>query len=363
MLFERKYVRAWRYLLKFQKLFKEIFGITKTTYVWNRVPYYKKLWIEAAEQCDLKLIALAEDVWEMRDSSDECVCRIVNCYVELDDPVTLHIAGDKELTYNLLTDAGLPVAEHAVYTLDTLDKLKEFTSNTTGPYVIKPASGTGSAIGVTTHLDNHDQCLQASALASIYCNRILIERFVPGEVYRLLFLEQELVSAVRRRGLSVVGDGEKSLKELVADQFPEELSGVNKDLWNSDADLATTIGLQGLQGSSVIESGCSVLAKSVSDTTTDNVEIRTVYTEEVTDTISDAIVQQCRKACVTLRSNFCGVDLILLDPTAPLGKGNGVIGEINTTPGLHHHYNLPGSNRSEDAATTVLKTLLNTRAG
>jgi hypothetical protein len=41
--------------------------------------------------------------------------------------------------------------------------------------------------------------------------RLLIERAVPGEEYRFLFLDGELLDVIRRRSTRVVGDGRSSV--------------------------------------------------------------------------------------------------------------------------------------------------------
>lgn len=349
-------IKVRRLVEKLKKMFSSYFGRKKTTYVWDRVSYYKDIWQRAANDEKLQFVALADDVWELRNSENRCVTRINNCYVELDDPVTLHIAGDKVLTYSLLAEAGIAVAPHATFTLDSLHLLREFIDTQSGPFVIKPASGTGSGIGVTTHIDGYSKCVKAAVLASLYCKTILVEQFIPGEVYRLLFVNGELVSAVRRTGLRLEGDGKSSIAQLVSAQHPEIASS-----WPNDLDLQATIRTQGFTESTIPPAGDRPLIKSVTESYRDNIEIRTVYTEDVTEELCSDIVEDARRTSQVLRSEFCGVDLILLDPQKPLRDGNGVVGEVNTTPGLHHHYKLSGSNTRPDAAVVVLRHILRSR--
>lgn len=85
-------------------------------------------------------------------------------------------------------------------------------------------------------------------------------------------------------------------------------------------------------------------------------EDRTVFNENVTGHVCREIERLAARAACILGSRFAGVDLITLDPTLPLDKTGGVINEINTTPGLHHHYGLINDNASP--AVEVLKHLL-----
>ncbi len=59
-----------------------------------------------------------------------------------------------------------------------------------------------------------------------------------------------------------------------------------------------------------------------------------------------------------LKSDFVGVDLIMSDPSAPLDESGGVINEVNTTPALHHHYDI-NVERFPEPAVEALSLLLN----
>ena len=347
---EKMYIQQRRLIEKIRKSAARYLGRSKTIYVWDRTPYYREMWKKAAQRRNMQFVELANDIWELRDNNGKCFTRINNCYVELDNPVTLHIAGHKAVTYALLSDAGLPVPANLSFTLDSLDKLAEFVRNQPGPLVVKPASNTGSGLGITTHLNTYRGCVKAAALASLYGPELLVEQFVAGEVYRLLFVGAEFVSGVRRNGLRIDGDGKSTLSELIR--------AVNPDLvanWRNDLDLQTTTRLQGFDESTVLAAGQNVLVKSAPDTYEDNIEIRTVYTEDVTSELCSDIIEEARQAARVLRSELCGIDLILLDPKRSLRDGNGIIGEVNTTPGMHHHYNLPGYDPQNDAADVVLE--------
>ena len=56
--------------------------------------------------------------------------------------------------------------------------------------------------------------LLATALASRYGKRLLIENQAAGTMYRLLFLDGQLLDTVRRLAARVVGDGRSSIREL-----------------------------------------------------------------------------------------------------------------------------------------------------
>lgn len=345
----RHWVAAARLWYRLWTRLRSLLGIKRTTYVQERVPFYRSIWTSAAADLGLELVALSDTIWEVR-RDDVRIARLHNYIVSLDDPVTLDVAGDKLLTYRLLAEAGVSTPPHVGVTIRTLNEIERFVDRHAGPYVIKPARNTSSGLGVTTHLRGLRECLSAAALAFNYCDEILIEPYVVGESYRLLFLGHELVCASRRAGMRVTGDGERSIAELMA-----ATSDGSRPNWRADLDVGATLEAQGLSLDTVPSNGVRVLVRGTGHRYEGSSEVRTVYTEDVTRLLCEEIVDQGRRASLALGSEFCGVDVLTLDPAVALERSGGAVNEINTTPGLHHHYNLTGPAPAEPLANVVLR--------
>ena len=343
---ERVLVRLAMFWHRVWRRVRHALGLVKTVYVQDRVPYFFELWRSAAADLKWQFTALSRSVWEIRDGG-ELVSRISNFVVQLDDPVTLDIAGDKLLTYKLLREAGLTIPPYASFDLASLGELRRFTERESGPFVVKPARNTSSGLGVTTGLRRHGECLYASALALTYCDEALVERQIPGESYRLLFLGGRMICASRRAGLRVTGDGASTIGELI---------GRGAGGRHADTDVRSTLAAQRLTLQTVLPKGSTVLVRSAGASVGGgSSEVRTIYTEDVTGLVCSSIVEQGRRASVALGSEFCGVDVITTDPTIPLAESGGAINEVNTTPGLHHHYGLGAEASREPLACTVLR--------
>lgn len=347
-------LKGLRVLYRIRRELQQRFRPPKTLYVWNRVPYYRQLWEEACAAFGLDLVELTEDTWEVQQEG-AVVTRINNCYLELDNPVTLTAAGNKRVTYELLQRDGLPVAAYQAFTLRDLAPMHRFMREHPGPFVVKPSYGTGSGLGVTTHLVEPRECARAAVFASLYCEEVLIEQHIPGEVYRLLYLGDRVIAASRRRGFWVTGDGASTIRQLYLDRRP---ASVGEEEWLGDPDYTHSLALQGLAPDDVPGSGERRLLKSVATPTTSTLEVRTVYDEDALESLAPEIVTSAERAARALRSEFCGVDIITPDPGSPLEKSGGVIGEINTTPGLHHHYRIAGSEGAEHIGVTVLRYIM-----
>ncbi len=351
------FVKFERFRHKLVKAARRAAGIKKTVYVQERVHLYRQIWETAARELGFEFVPLSESVWEIREGT-QCISRFDNYIVQLDDPVTLNIAGDKLLTYKLLQDAGLTIPRFAAITIDCLDVLRRFMKEVKGPFVIKPARNTSSGLGVTTHLNGYRQCLSAAGLALTYCHEAVIEEQIVGESYRLLFLGHQMVCASRRTGTRVVGDGQRTIAQLLDAHDATGTASRRLHSSSHDRDVRTTLARQHLTLQSVPAVDATVLVRSAGGALANGQEIRTVYTEDVTDLVCDALIEEGRKASLAVGSEFCGVDLITRDPTVPLDRCGGVINEVNTTPGLHHHYLIEASGRRERLAKTVLEYLV-----
>jgi D-alanine-D-alanine ligase-like ATP-grasp enzyme len=327
---------------------------SRQVYVQDRVAEYRALWQATAAEIGARLAPLADDLWEL--SLEGKTTRILNHCLQFDDPVILETAGNKPLVYRLLRERGLRVPEHAVFDLKQLHQAELFLSRHARGCVVKPASGTSSGLGITTHVFTARDLRRAAILASLYASQLLIESMVPGESYRLLVLDGEVLHAVRRRGLRLVGDGASSIAELIRAENRRRAERGEAAI-GTGKDCQFTLDYQGLSVSSTPAEDQSFLVQTVSDPRQRHVEVRTVYDETVTDLVCYAIKRNASVVAEALRSRFIGVDVITTDPSVSLEESGGAIIEANTTPGLHHHYDLKRE-QFPQPAPQVLRTLL-----
>lgn len=317
----------------------------RTVYVQSRVGEYRGYWSGAARRIGADFQPLSDGIWEVRRGDG--VVRCANYVVSADDPVTLRVAGDKPLCYRLAQGCGVPVPLHAVFTLDRLRDVRAFVGEHGGRWAVKPASGSASGLGVTTHVRGWRAVREAALLASLYDPRFLVERTVAAESYRLLFLGGEMVHAVRRRGSRVAGDGRTALGDLLKN------AGVPLD----EATRAT-LDHQGLDPADVLPDGVERVVRGVPAQARSLSELRTVYDESVTGSVGPGLTEEARRVVEAVGSEFAGVDVLTNDPGRPLAETGGVFLEINTTPGIHHHYHTERERAEHPVAARVLEYLL-----
>ena len=215
--------------------------------VKGRAEFYRSLWKEAAESCGGTARPLGGAVLEIR-------CRGVRVLVSdtltsLDDPVTLRIAGNKPLVHELLGQRGIPVPRHVTCRFDDLDAAWCFASEHVGPVVVKPAWGTGAGEGITAAVSRRSDLAGAMARAGVYCADVVIEEQIEGDNYRLLYLDRELLDAVRRAAPSVRADGSSTIRQLIAAEIEDRRRGgmeVAQSLIDVDPEVRRALRAQGM---------------------------------------------------------------------------------------------------------------------
>lgn len=355
-------LKAYRAYFLARKAVHKITGHQTSVYVWKRTDWYREMWRQAAEALGAEFLPHTTSIWRVKLAGKSVF--MDNHAIGYDNPIALRVAGHKPLTYRLLMEADIPVPEHLVFRCDQLDLARAFLADHDGPFVVKPAVGSSAGIGVTTHIRNYDECLKAIALASLYDNQVILERFIPGEVYRLLVLDGEVIAASRRDGIRHRGDGKKNCREFIMqgkEASPAEPTGSSRSLAPDDRDIAVTLAAQGLNLESVPEAGSQFLLRSSPEVGAGYKEVRTIYTTAVLDEICDDLKTKAGEACKAIGTQLAGVDMITMDPTRPLKDSGGKVGELNTTPGLHHHYDLIGSAPDDKPAVKVLAKALAAR--
>ena len=347
-------LQAERKLTRLRKMWADVTSSSGQTYVQDRISQYREMWQAVADSVGAEFTVMSDAVWKVELNNRSTM--ILNDVLQFDDPVTLEVAGMKPLAFKILAEAGLQVPPHEVFRLDEIDKAYAFSSRFPEGVVVKPASGTSSGQGVTTHILSKKEVRKAAVLASLYGSDLMIEPMIPGECYRILVLDGKAIHAVCRRGPRLIGDGQRNVSGLIS----QENMGRKKDslpVLDTDRDCLFTLEYQHLSLDSVPAKDQIFLVKSVNDPVRKQIEVRTVYNETVTDSICDSLKETAEQAAKLLGSRFVGVDFITTDASVSLRESGGVINELNTTPGLHHHYD-SRSEKYPGPAVEALKSLL-----
>lgn len=83
--------------------------------------------------------------------------------------------------------------------------------------VIKPARGE-QGIGITVGVTARAELKAAVARARQHCADVLVEELHSGEDLRVIVIDHEVVAAAVRRPASIVGDGTRTVRDLIVRQ-------------------------------------------------------------------------------------------------------------------------------------------------
>lgn len=255
------------------------------------------------------------------------------------------ICDNKWLARQFLAARGLSVASSGRFTRNSAAAAMEFAKTKIGyPVVIKPNSASRGR-GITTNIldDASFQVAWRTANSSSRSQTNLVERQIDGEDYRFFVVGGKVVSATWRRRANVVGDGKKSILELIK----EKNSLRSKNLYLKSYPIPTEISsLEALIRSPRILShipsdGEYIELRSVSNASAggDTVDV----TDEVHSSLKDVAVAAIQ-ACPGML--YGGVDVIAKSIHAPASPGTYVVAEIEFSPAPLAHFPLSGSARN-----------------
>jgi cyanophycin synthetase len=261
------------------------------------------------------------------------------------------IAQDKELTKKLLDAAGVPVP-HGRIALDA-DDAWAAALEIGLPVVIKPKDG-NQGKGVTVNITTREQMLGGFAAASEFRDDILVERYLPGNDFRLLVVGNKLVAAARRDPPQVIGDGVKTVRQLVdmVNLDPRRGNGHSTPLTKirfDDIALAS-LATQGYEADSVPPRGRRVILRNNANLSTGGAAT------DVTDDVHPEVAARAVAAAHMVGLDICGVDLVCDSVLKPIEEQGGGVVEVNAAPGLRMHL-APSFGKGRAVGEAIISTM------
>ncbi len=255
---------------------------------------------------------------------------------DLNSLVSSNIVNNKCLTKCILEKNNIPTPKG--WALKNLKKALDMIDNgeLKFPLVVKPVDGSqGQAVAV----DINNKEFLAKAIREVHkCNRrkkgrpnsFLIEEYVPGGDYRILVLDGKVLTTLLRKPAYVVGDGIKTIRELIDEYNSQE--GVSKDQplcpIVRDYEFERNLHTQGLSEDTVILKDKVVYLRKNANVSTGGRSF------ECDSKVNPEYKKLAIKLAKIFQIRFCAVDLIAAD----IGKYEkfGII-ELNETPGFDIH--------------------------
>jgi len=260
------------------------------------------------------------------------------------------IAQDKDLTKSLLMAAGVPVPVGKP--AQNLEQAWAIAEEIGLPVVVKPQDG-NQGKGVTVNIvtrEHFDVAYEAAA----YYGEVMVERFLPGQDYRLLVVGNKLIAAARREPPLVVGDGVHTVQELVnlVNADPRRGDGHSTSLTKIKFDgiAFARLAQQELHPESVPEKGRRVILRNNANLSTGGTAT------DVTDDVHPEVAARAVAAAQMVGVDICGVDVVCESVLRPLEELQGGIVEVNAAPGLRMHIS-PSFGKGRNVGKAVIESM------
>ncbi|OUS01330.1 cyanophycin synthetase [Flavobacteriales bacterium 33_180_T64] len=267
--------------------------------------------------------------------------------------IGVELACDKEDTKYLLEQAEIEVPRGDIIRRER--SLEEACRYVGYPLVIKPIDGNHGR-GITVDIQNYDDALVAfrHAKDSTRSGAIIVEKFIIGEDYRLLVINNKLVAAAIRTPAHIIGDGKSTIQELIdeVNKDPRRGYGHEKVLTQITINelTKTIIKDAGYALDSVITKGKQLILKDTANLSTGGTA------EDITDIVHPANVSMAERISKIIDLDICGIDIMTTDISKPLSETGGAVLEVNAGPGFRMHL-APTTGLPRNVAAPVIDKL------
>ncbi|SFK46044.1 cyanophycin synthetase [Lysobacter sp. cf310] len=265
--------------------------------------------------------------------------------------IAVELASDKEETNKILASLGLPVPRQELVT-DASGAVRA-ARKLGGAVVTKPYNGNHGR-GITINISSEDEIRAGFEAAREHSRSVIVETYVGGDDHRLLVVNGELIAATRRTPGHVVGDGQRTIAELVeaVNQDPRRGVGHEKVLTRLELDAQAALMMErvGYTAESVPADDEVVYLRSTANLSTGGTAT------DVTDIIHPDNRDMAVRAVRAIGLDVGGVDFISPNIAESYKNAGGGICEINAAPGFRMHV-APSEGTPRDAAGPVIDML------
>jgi len=306
--------------------------------------------VRAAEARDIPWVRL-NDASLIQVGQGKYQKRIEAALTSQTSHIAVEIASDKELCARLLSDLGLPVPVQR-YVRDPKEAAEE-AEDIGFPVVIKPVDGNHGR-GVTVNITTPEAAEEAFLIAEQEGSGVVVESMIPGDDHRLLVVNGVLVAAAKRMPGHVVGDGKRTILDLVEEvnADPRRGKGHENMLTRLELDAVADklLAEKGYDHATVPAAGEVVYLRKTANLSTGGTAI------DVTDVIHPDNRLMAERAIRAVGLDIGGVDFLTTDITKSYRETGGAICEINAGPGMRMHIS-PSEGKGRDVGGAVMDML------
>jgi D-alanine-D-alanine ligase-like ATP-grasp enzyme len=219
------------------------------------------------------------------------------------------------------------------------------------PLMVKPNSGSQGFNVIK--VNNKAEFYRALRQIFKHDRIALVQKIVKGKDYRIVVLDNKIISAYERSPFNIIGDGYLSVGKLIKEKLTQ-FESLNRPASITSADwrLWQNLRLAGLNLKSILPLGKKLFLL-------DNANLSTGgESRDVTKTVHPAFKKLVINLTRDMGLRLCGVDLMIKGDISETPKKYWVI-EINAAPGLDHYVKTGAAQEKivEDLYLEILKAL------
>ncbi|MCL4757893.1 MAG: acetate--CoA ligase family protein [Rhodocyclaceae bacterium] len=314
------------------------FGLTHT-YLYDRQKVARRLGVPAWHEGARRFMYFG----------DGCEARLTSGgHTDRTPVLSTQLENDKARAAQRLAACGLPAARQQLAVDE--DAAVRAAHAMGWPVVVKPRWGKQGQ-GVAVNLADEEAVRRAFAAARTFGREIIVERFIPGDSYRLLSIDGRFVAAVKTLPPSVRGDGVRSLHQLIdAANRTERRDGVVLNPIRIDAELRLTLESRGLDLDTVPPAGETVVLRGTAN------QFIGGTTVDVTDLVHPDNRELAAAAAYVCMLDIAGIDFVTTDIGRSWREGFGAIVEVNGGPAFDLHM-LPTEGKPRDVSWHLIRAV------
>ena len=265
--------------------------------------------------------------------------------------IAVELACNKEDTKYMLEQAQVRVPKGSIVVNAT--ELQEQCEHLGYPLVIKPVDGNHGR-GITVDIGDLEIALKAFKEAQKISYKVIVERYIKGDDYRLLVINNTLVAGAKRTPAHVIGDGKLKINQLIKQVNSDPRRGYGHE------NVLTYISVNELTKRLIAKKGYTlsdVLPKDEVLILKDTANLSTGGTaEDITNLIHPTNVVMAERISRIIGLDICGIDIMTTDIAKPLEKTGGAVLEVNAAPGFRMHL-APTIGEARNVAAPVVDKL------
>lgn len=265
--------------------------------------------------------------------------------------IGVEIAQDKDDTKRVLENIGLPVPKGDV--TRTVEGALEIADDIGYPVILKPLAANHGR-GISGRIGDPDQLRSAWEYSSSFGSRIVVEQFAEGRDHRVLVVNGKVVAAAERVPAHVVGDGRRTVRQLIeiGNRDPRRGVGHTKSLTRLPMDKGTEdhLALTNRTLGTVPAEGEFVSLRPTANLSTGGTSI------DRTDEMHPDNITACEMAAGVIGLDIAGIDVLTPDISVPFRENKSVIIEVNAGPGIRMHTH-PAEGQPRNVAAPIIDML------